>query len=498
MQGLTVASLAERLGLEILAGVDEAAQREVTTVHVIELEDPTSHLMPGELILTNGVWRRAASQSAPYASRLLSSGVAGLGYGLVRDGERVPDDVISACERIGLPLLAIGPEERFVAIAEAVFAWGQGDRRAVLDRSISRTQRLAATLASGGGLERIVDLLNDETGLRIALIRNDGRAIAHTEPPPRAELCQHAVDAAHHGDGPTRLGPGAMSFPIDGTHLLVVGAAAGVVGSAPREAVEQALPFISLELRRLSTVRDLERRYGAELVSLVEAGPSQHAVVEARLAVLGFQRGQPLCFAVAIRADDTPARPRGDLPGRTVVTDIGNTIIVLTTAGDVAAVTEELSGLHEVAAVGVGEPTASAAGLQRSLVEARRAAELVGRMPTREGNVLSHREVGRFQVLLSLHEPQVLVAFRDAVLGPLLDYDRARSSQLLPTLEAYIASEGAWQATAKQLSVHENTLRYRMSRIRDLTGIDPTRPSARVDFQLALWAHAHVGAAAPA
>jgi hypothetical protein len=47
---------------------------------------------------------------------------------------------------------------------------------------------------------------------------------------------------------------------------------------------------------------------------------------------------------------------------------------------------------------------------------------------------------------------------------------------LAETLDAYLDSGGAIEACARALFVHPNTVRYRLKRIADFTGRDPTLP----------------------
>ena len=60
---------------------------------------------------------------------------------------------------------------------------------------------------------------------------------------------------------------------------------------------------------------------------------------------------------------------------------------------------------------------------------------------------------------------------RDA-LRRLLAYDRSRRTELVRTLDEYLARRGNIAATAQALYVHPNTLRQRLQRIRAITGID--------------------------
>jgi DNA-binding PucR family transcriptional regulator len=58
------------------------------------------------------------------------------------------------------------------------------------------------------------------------------------------------------------------------------------------------------------------------------------------------------------------------------------------------------------------------------------------------------------------------------VMRPLADAGPA----LTETLDAYLDSGGAIEACARKLFVHPNTVRYRLKRIADFTGRDPTLP----------------------
>ena len=71
-----------------------------------------------------------------------------------------------------------------------------------------------------------------------------------------------------------------------------------------------------------------------------------------------------------------------------------------------------------------------------------------------------------------LGDPSAIAALATEVMRPLADADPA----LAKTLDAYLDSGGAIEACARKLTVHPNTVRYRLKRITDFTGRDPTVP----------------------
>jgi purine catabolism regulator len=74
----------------------------------------------------------------------------------------------------------------------------------------------------------------------------------------------------------------------------------------------------------------------------------------------------------------------------------------------------------------------------------------------------------------------------DRVLGTLIDYDVARSSDMVKTLDAYLRCERSWVRTAKAMGVHRQTVVYRIQRVEEITGRRITDTAAIAEFWLAL------------
>ncbi|WP_231446458.1 PucR family transcriptional regulator [Brevibacterium zhoupengii] len=59
---------------------------------------------------------------------------------------------------------------------------------------------------------------------------------------------------------------------------------------------------------------------------------------------------------------------------------------------------------------------------------------------------------------------------------PLIDYDEKHRSDLAQTLKTYIAHRFNLTRTAEELNVRPNTVKYRLERIREVSGRDPNQP----------------------
>jgi GAF domain-containing protein len=89
--------------------------------------------------------------------------------------------------------------------------------------------------------------------------------------------------------------------------------------------------------------------------------------------------------------------------------------------------------------------------------------------------VLAYDDLGAYKYLLRVAvDGGIRDATVDAV-AKLAEYDTQRGSQLLATLEEFLRRHGSISATSEALYVHPNTLRQRLRRIGELSGLDLRR-----------------------
>ncbi|WP_344568439.1 PucR family transcriptional regulator [Streptomyces axinellae] len=153
-----------------------------------------------------------------------------------------------------------------------------------------------------------------------------------------------------------------------------------------------------------------------------------------------------------------------------------------------AAVTEPLArGLADDGrlTLGVSAVVHSPEGLRGALEEARHARRVAAARPGAV-RAAGHEELASHVLLLPFVPDDVRRAFTARLLDPLREYDRKHRAELVPTLDAFLSSDGSWTRCAARLHLHVNTLRYRVSRIEQLTGRDLSRLEDKLDFFLAL------------
>lgn len=99
-------------------------------------------------------------------------------------------------------------------------------------------------------------------------------------------------------------------------------------------------------------------------------------------------------------------------------------------------------------------------------------------------SVVAVDDLGAGRLFLVGSGREVADRFAEETLGPLLAED---TPLLLSTMTAFFEEDRSIRRTAERLTVHENTIRYRLTRIEELTGL-PVRndSSAQLSAQLAL------------
>jgi sugar diacid utilization regulator len=92
-----------------------------------------------------------------------------------------------------------------------------------------------------------------------------------------------------------------------------------------------------------------------------------------------------------------------------------------------------------------------------------------------------------FRVLAS--HPEEVHTFYEATIAPMVRYDDQYRTELVRTLQAYLDANCNMNATAGAIFAHRHTIAYRLDRIRELTGLDPTVSEDRERLGLSLKVH---------
>ncbi|GAA2831881.1 helix-turn-helix domain-containing protein [Kitasatospora sp. CM 4170] len=291
------------------------------------------------------------------------------------------------------------------------------------------------------------------------------------------------------------------------------------LGDADRRLFERASVVTALLLLLRRSVAEAENRVRGELLAdLLTAPDRDPAGLTARGRRLGVDLGRPHVVLVAepAGAPGTAATDRCRLAGaaerylfgsRGIGAEHGETVVLLVPAEDAPpggrgpdgpdgpdgtdsarlAAERAAERLARLAGfpvtVGAGRPAAGPVALAAAHAEGLRCVRAL-RVLGRSGEGASARALGFLGVLLG--DGHDVDGFVGATLGPLLDYDARRGTELVRTLRAYFDCGGSLTRAKDELHVHVNTVVQRLDRVEVLLGQDWNHPERSLELQLAL------------
>ncbi|MGI8945946.1 MAG: PucR family transcriptional regulator [Thermoleophilaceae bacterium] len=146
--------------------------------------------------------------------------------------------------------------------------------------------------------------------------------------------------------------------------------------------------------------------------------------------------------------------------------------------------------------IGVSRPAADPADLHRAAAEALLAANVA---EARGLPALAFEETGAYRLLLPAmsEDSAELRRFHEETVAPLVAYDEQYEMELVRTLEAFLDADGNVAKTAERLFTHRHTIRYRLDRVRDLSGLDVGSSDGRERLSLGLKAMRVLGIGPP-
>ncbi len=375
--------------------------------------------------------------------------------------------------------------------------------------------RMVDAVLAGDGLERVAELASEAVAAPVAIIvPRLGAAVMAPPGSPAAErlpeLRRYVADCMQ--DRPSNPPRGlAAEVPIAsgddtvGMVLLLDGGTAApgeaaeylhlaAVASLTEVAVEEARDEVEQNLRG-SFLEDLRAGAGMPPDELVRRG--------ARLGC-DLSRG-----AIALCAELHTERPRHVVA--TIAEDIPGALAqhmeatAGATGGRVYALLPAIAG-EDAAEATLAAAARLAARLQRhgtvglssfygdpsELGRAVQEAELVLDVLTVSGEPIAEDiNQGTYRLLfrvLASHPEEVRSFYEDTV-APVVRYDDQYRTDLVGTLEAYLAANCHMSATASAIHAHRHTVAYRLERVRDLTGLDPMQSEDRERLGLGLKAY---------
>jgi sugar diacid utilization regulator len=376
-----------------------------------------------------------------------------------------------------------------------------------LQRRLDVHDHLSRIGVAGGGPEGIAEAVHQLTGLPVAIEDRFGTLMGwagpdRPEPYPKArpgereELIRAALTT--HGR-PLQRGDRVVAVAQFREEVLGVIALidpGGTWADVNRGALEHGATVLTMELAHLRNVAETELRLRGDLVDELLAGTNLEGILD-RCRVIGYDLDRPhrvivVEGGVAIADGDglfqAVRRAARDLGVGSLLAGDGSRVRLLAEA-DVdwsvfrSVVLADL-GSGGRCSVGVGRLCSAPAHLARSHRDALLALNVQVSLGAPD-QVTVFDDLGVYRLLSEGAEVGSMEGFVRRWLGALLDYDGSKGADLVGTLSGYLDCGGNYDSAASRLSIHRSTLRYRLGRIRDVSGHDLTDPDTRFSLQLA-------------
>lgn len=541
---VSLAHLCSRLGGSLRPASGGAVSgRQLSGVHISELQNPTAYLEGGELLLTTGIPLRGAGNqasredTAAYVRRLAGRGVAALGLGLGEGLDEVPAALTEACRAERLELLVVPDGVPFMDVSRAFWDLAAQGGQADLMAGLGTQTALARSALRQDALPAVVKGLAQALGGWAAYLPADGgpetlwpASVAALLPELRAETGRlnqaGAPSAATFG----LHGTAVVEYPIlvgrRAEGFLAIGAGRTLT-KADRQIILTVCVLLALKAQQRQELAGTSAALGAAVAKLVLRGHVEAARLLAADTGLGTLPERVRLLAVGGGSPDRLGVLAATVPALAADEELPGLARLL--SGCAFRLAEDGVAYYLLPAgppaAGPGDDGAARApaepwrewGWDRAGWEQGETGTLPGRAAeAAAGPAPAPRrrdpDDGTGLPGAALTEPLALAevagrvaALRQAaLLAPaghlvgsgggadtradawaerLAGYGRA---DLLGTVAAYLRHRGHWEDAARALGVHRNSLRHRKAVAERLIGVSLDDPDTAAHLWLAL------------
>jgi len=488
----------EHLALRPLTSY-ETFERSVTWVHNSDLDDPTPFVSEGQLLLTTGSQFVVGADSTAtpdfvsYVARLVSAGVAAIGFGTEVITHGVPAGLVAACTTVGLPIFEVPYRIPFIAISRLVADNEAEQTRAEFDRALAAQNDIARAAVGKGRLSAAAISAAEHLNCRVWIFDADGELVNEPDRDSQARRTLNASSSIRPAVTDL-LGRARRARVADNTHgeyrvvqtLGSTGRLCGAIawqratefGALDRSVMTVLAALAEVSLEKTEDLRVGHRAIMEQLFQLLKDG--RVASVRRAVQVAGIELPVERFAVAALDLGETSATVRDVLERRAAraasrifaVAD-GRHLLVLIDSKQLTAERRffESSNLTVglSAEVGWGELTAAITQAVRSL-EAAPAGSI-----TEFASLVGESFFG---LLASSSVADIANARLGSVLGS------PNGLALLRSAQVWLRHNGQWDPAARELGIHRHSVKTRMQRLAEQTNLSLDTFQGRAE----LWA----------
>jgi purine catabolism regulator len=509
----------------LLAG-EEGLDRRVTSVTVGEVPDIADWLSGGELVLsTMFAVKGDLDRQREFCRRVMMAGAAALFVKTTRFVENIPADIIELAAKRKFPIVEVPQGLRWTRLMQDATEVIINRQASQLEQSQAIHRSLLGVVIRGGGWQDLVEEASRllEKPVFVADVSLELLAASPGLPLGNAELAERlhrteirsAFASLGMAEKLFRLDeeglPGMFALPIVASHKRLGYLCAVTDAEAPSSmetlVLEHSATIAALEMAQDRVRFETEVRLKGDFVDDVITGGERSGdsllrrgaflgcdlsqgsavlllgvdefvgtVAHKHLAEEDLETAIERFFSQVTRyvSAKEPSSLASLKSGQTVIFVCGKTARDPEALRRLAAVIQELGSSAGSLSVSagisgfVGDPAQMDRGYQEALIALKVARKLQG-----PGALLHFQDVGTYRLLLDIWErdPEQIRSLYDETIGPVDQYDQTNNTQLVQTLSVFFQHDESLTETAAELYAHRHTIRYRLEKIAEITGL---------------------------
>ena len=450
--------------------------RIVQFIDIMEVPDIDGWLREGELLLTTAYSLRNDLAKLPKLVEMLAkANAAALAIKPERYLHEMPQEMIDLSNQHQLPIIQLPPGIPYIDITNAVMEQILNKQASLLRRSEEIYKKLTTLVLENSGIQVVADNVSQMLNAPISLLDKHGnmivssQSIIPSETPVNMSYWDITVDKEHVG-----------TFILQKESL----------DEMEMVCVEQARLVFSLELMRRKTAVDTENRLRGSFIEELIAGiylPQEEVVTKGRQ--LGFnpdamwqvfvfeQQGLLDENIVVLNQLQVSLKEMEDKYRIKLYSLLqGDRLVIIQSSSNTAWTVEHwykqlkpLIKRNKGLRVGIGG-SSLLWDIHLSYQEARNAVR-IGKSLNKEHQIHIFDDVELFKLLLDSTEYINFDSVITRKIGKLLTYDKEVGSELVKTLFYYLSTNGSLLETGEQLFIHRNSVKYRIDKIKEMSGL---------------------------
>lgn len=505
----------------IIAGY-QGIEKKLNYVTIMEVPDIVNWLKGNELLLTSLYPIKDDEEAQKNLIRELHErGTSALAIKPNRFVEHIPYSILEAAEKYGFPIIEIPERISYLDILSPVMN-SIFDRKVVLQEDIEEAYRLLNEVSiNKSGINHLIRTLTHLTKHHIEVENLVSFIDVSMSPSVFDPLHPHQIEELELVQRPIRLqrlNEEHREISCITSPIMVDGKVYGIISSWDEEnahieadlaILERASSSLAIEYMRKKVKYEIEIKYKSDFFRslLKENNLNINELQESAEIYDIYPERHYICCVVYTKKELslTDELTKIELIIRDtepqVVVGIMNQMLYIlfpTFDKEEAAVLQSIkrvvkkmqSSLKIAPAAGIGRKAeASIKGIQESFRQAELALSITRSFASEEDMIIHYDELGIFRLFLHMDNKEELAKFQQETVGILVEYDKNHNLELMRTVEAYFHHNESLSITSENLYIHVNTLKYRIQKVKALTGLSLQNSEEKMMIHLGMKIH---------